>query len=214
MTYRLPASCTGSGLSSIRLMIVKTAALAPMPSPSVRTTATVKSGALKSVRRPSRTSCHSESIPGWNGWDGVEVPSRRQFHRSVRVPARFRATIDISPFLRAESRACAADRAGVGSPDPRAEQDLLPAEPLAHLDLRLLHRAGSGHLQSVRAWLQPPEPRLAGHRPRRHRHRRTLRPAAGRRAEALHHPLHRGPAESALPPDLLHGGVGRGNRVR
>ena len=54
-----PASRTGSGLSSSRFTIVKTAALAPMPRPSVRTTATVKSGALSSVRSPRRTSCQS-----------------------------------------------------------------------------------------------------------------------------------------------------------
>ena len=36
----------------------------------------------------------------------------------------------------------------------------------------------------------------------------------GRRAQALHHPLHRGSAESALPAHLLHAGVERGDRLR
>ena len=36
----------------------------------------------------------------------------------------------------------------------------------------------------------------------------------GLRAGALHHSLHRGSAESALPPHLLHDGVGRSGRVR
>ena len=48
----------------------------------------------------------------------------------------------------------------------------------------------------------------------RDRHRRPVRQAAGRRAAALHHPLHRGPSEPALPADLLHAGVERGDRVR
>ena len=35
--------------------------------------------------------------------------------------------------------------------DPRAQQALLPIQPLADLDLRLLHRAGSADVRSVRA---------------------------------------------------------------
>ncbi len=37
-----------------------------------------------------------------------------------------------------------------------------------------------------------------------HRRRGLFRPAARRRAGALHHPLHRGPAEPALSARLLH----------
>ena len=44
--------------------------------------------------------------------------------------------------------------------------------------------------------------------------RRPARPAAGLRAGALHHPVHRGSAESAVSPRLLHDGVGRGRGVR
>ena len=37
---------------------------------------------------------------------------------------------------------------------------------------------------------------------------------AGRRAEAVHHPLHRGSAEPAVPPRLLHLRVERSDHVR
>ena len=55
---------------------------------------------------------------------------------------------------------------------------------------------------------------VAGGRPGRHGDRRAVRQAARRRAGALHHPLHRRPAEPALSPHLLHGGVERGDHVR
>ena len=55
---------------------------------------------------------------------------------------------------------------------------------------------------------------VAWRRAGRHRHRRAARPASRLRAGALHHPVHRGPAEPALPPRLLHDRVGRGGRVR
>ncbi len=42
--------------------MLNTAAFAPMPSPSVRTTAAVNSGDLNNARSPNRTSCQSASI--------------------------------------------------------------------------------------------------------------------------------------------------------
>ena len=44
-------------------------------------------------------------------------------------------------------------------------------------------------------------------------HRRTIGTVAGLRAASLHHSLHRGSAQSALPAYLLHDGVGRSGRV-
>ena len=49
---------------------------------------------------------------------------------------------------------------------------------------------------------------------RGHGDRRPARPAARLRAGALHHPLHRRSAESALSPRLLHDGVERGRDIR
>ena len=99
--------------------------------------------------------------------------------------------------------------------DSRAQQALLPFQSLADLDFRLLHRAGSAHLRSLRArlrlieWRSGSAPCIVGDR-----HRRPSRRAAGRRAEAVHHPLHRRSAESAVPPRLLHLRLERGDHLR
>ena len=59
-----------------------------------------------------------------------------------------------------------------------------------------------------RAWL------VAGRGAARHRHRGAAREAAGRRAGALHHPVHGRPTEPAVPARLLHVCVERGHYVR
>ena len=98
--------------------------------------------------------------------------------------------------------------------DPHAQQAALPIQPLAHLDLRVLHRAGAADIRSVRAGVRHADGALARRGAAGHRHRRIPRPAAGRRAGALHHPLHRGSAESAVSARLLHVRVERGHHVR
>ena len=52
-----------------------------------------------------------------------------------------------------------------------------------------------------------------GDRAARDGHRRAVRQAARVRAGAVHHSLHRGSAESAVSPHLLHDRVGRSDRV-
>src|SRR5258708_35710491 len=52
-----------------------------MPRPSVRTTATVNSGAFTSARKPTRASSQIESIQGWNAGWADKVPSG-----SARLP--------------------------------------------------------------------------------------------------------------------------------
>ena len=98
--------------------------------------------------------------------------------------------------------------------DSRAQQAVLPIQSLADLDLRVLHRARSADLRSVRARLRLAHGAVARRRAGGHRHRRAARRAARRRAEAVHHPLHRGSAEPALSPRLLHVRVERGHHVR
>ena len=105
-------------------------------------------------------------------------------------------------------------RVRLAAQDPRAQQAVLPVQPLADLDIRVLHRAGAAHLRSVRARLRHADGALARRGAHRHRHRRAARRAARRGAEAVHHPLHRGSAQSALPPRLLHVRLERGDHVR
>src|SRR5258708_11933351 len=59
------------------------AAFAPMPRPSVRTTARVNTGAFSSVRTPRRAFCQIESIYRFNGPWGHKVPSRWYIPRVV-----------------------------------------------------------------------------------------------------------------------------------
>ena len=82
------------------------------------------------------------------------------------------------------------------------------------MDLRLLHRAGPVDVRSIRARVRFPDGPVAGRRADRHRHRRIAWQVARRGAEALHHPLHRGSAESFVSPHLLHVRVERGHHVR
>ena len=105
-------------------------------------------------------------------------------------------------------------RARHRSEDPAPEQAVLPVQSLADLDFRLLHRAGAADLRSLRARLRPAPAHLAGVGAGWHGDRRPARPAAGLRAGAVHHPLHRGSPEPAVSPRLLHDRVGRGRRVR
>ena len=99
--------------------------------------------------------------------------------------------------------------------DPRAQQALLPVQSLADLDLRLLHRAGSAHVRSLRPRLRLPDGAVARRRDASAPASPALRGALpGRRAEAVHHPLHRRSAESAVPPRLLHVRLERGDHVR
>ena len=100
-----------------------------------------------------------------------------------------------------------------GSRHPHAQQDLIPA---AHwpiwifvffiapgpLTFDLFERGFDTRMMLWLAscWSAPASP--------------AFRPAAGRRAGAVHHPLHRGSAQPALSPHLLHGGVERSDRVR
>jgi hypothetical protein len=59
----LSASGYGSGLKSTPLTTEKMAVFAPMPSASVTTATAAKPGRFKSVRKATRTSCHSVPIP-------------------------------------------------------------------------------------------------------------------------------------------------------
>ena len=73
---------------------------------------------------------------------------------------------------------------------------------------------GSADLRSVRARLRLADGCLARRRAPRYRHGRSCRQAARRGARALHHPVHRGQAEPALPARLLHVRVERGRHLR
>ena len=104
-------------------------------------------------------------------------------------------------------------RVPIQQENPRAEQALLPIQSLAHLDLGLLHRAGPltfdlfarGFDARMALWLGAVlvGTGMAG-----------LRGRCRRRTGTLHHPLHRGSAQSAVPPHLLHVRLERGDHVR
>ena len=64
------------------------------------------------------------------------------------------------------------------------QQALLPVQPLADLDLRVLHRARAADVRPVRARLRRRMLAVAGGRAGRDRHRRPARPAARVRAGA------------------------------
>src|SRR5262249_29287917 len=57
-------------------------------------------------------------------------------------------------------------RVRVRAQDPRTQQALLPLQPLADLDLRVLHRAGAAYLRSLRARVRRAHGDLAGRRAR------------------------------------------------
>ena len=94
-----------------------------------------------------------------------------------------------------------------------AQQAVLPVEPLADLDLRLLHCAGSADIRSLRARVRHANVAVAGLRADRNRHRGPAGLPARLRSRSVHHPLHRGSAQSALSARLLHVRLERGDQL-
>ena len=183
------------------------------PDPAARPSASSRAGAGRPARLALRQrrdgtderrtgSCGRAGAHSDPAGCGLSQPGGGVGYRPLMVDGRRPSRVN-------KQRADSSDRVRVAAQGAFAQQASLPLEPLAALDIRLLHRAGAADVRPVRPRDGLANDRLAGARDDRHRDRRAPRLAARHGGEARDHLLHGGSSESILPARLLHRGVER-----